>query len=63
MLDLFRKKVSPIGLDVGHNSVRMIQLGADGERISVVAASEMFFNPEANSSSSNRVDYTITAIQ
>ncbi|NIA16939.1 MAG: pilus assembly protein PilM [Planctomycetes bacterium] len=63
MLDFFRKKASPIGLDIGHNSIRMIQLAADGDNINVIAAGEMFFNPEANSSDRNRADYTITAIR
>lgn len=63
MLDFFRKKVSPIGLDIGHNSIRMIQLEADANSISVIAAVEMFFDPEAKSSESKRGDYIIAAIQ
>ena len=30
----------PIGLDIGHNSIRMIQLLIDDEQISVIAADE-----------------------
>lgn len=63
MLDFLKRKVSPIGLDIGHNSIRMIQLEADRNRINVIAAVEMFFTPEANSNDYNRKEYTITAVQ
>src|SRR3990170_5509008 len=47
------RSIRPIGLDIGHNSVKMIQLGASAGRISVLAAEKMHIkanvddNPEA----------------
>ena len=63
MLDFLKRKTGPIGLDIGHNSIRMIQLEANGSRISVIAAVEMFFTPESNSNDHDRKEYTIAAIQ
>ncbi len=37
---LFNRGAGPIGLDLGHNAIRMIQLADNAERISVIAAAE-----------------------
>jgi type IV pilus assembly protein PilM len=35
------RTLQPIGLDIGHNSIKMIQLAVSGEHIAVLAADEM----------------------
>ena len=46
MLEFLKTKTSPIGLDVGCNSVKMLQLGSDGGKIAVIAADEAHLDPE-----------------
>ncbi len=38
MISFFTNKARPIGLDIGHDSIRMIQLAGAGEHIHVIAA-------------------------
>lgn len=40
------RSVQPIGLDIGHNSVKMIQLSVSGGQISVLAADKMRINAD-----------------
>ena len=47
MMRLKRAQVQPIGLDVGHDSVKMLQLEVSGETLSVVAASKRELPAEA----------------
>lgn len=53
----------PIGLDMGHNSIRMIQLVINGERISVFAADEIRIDPDANGDGQARRSFIISAIK
>ena len=38
----------PIGLDIGHNSIKMIQLAINAGHISVVAADKVRIDPRIN---------------
>ncbi len=53
----------PIGLDIGHNSIRMIQLLIDDEQISVIAADETHIDAGINSDEQSRRSFIISAIK
>ena len=53
----------PIGLDVGHNSVRMIQLSIDDEQISVIAVDETHIDAGLNDDEQARRSFVISAIK
>jgi len=53
----------PIGLDLGHNSIRMIQLVINGEQISVHAADEIRIDPDANGDGQARRSFIVSAIK
>jgi Tfp pilus assembly PilM family ATPase len=44
----------PIGLDIGHNSIKMIQLLIDDEQISVIAADETRIDAGINGDEQSR---------
>jgi type IV pilus assembly protein PilM len=44
MLSMLTRRVTPIGLDIGRNSIKMIQLSVNSGRISVIAADKMAVN-------------------
>jgi type IV pilus assembly protein PilM len=44
MLSLMTNRVRPIGLDIGRNSIKMIQLAVDNSHVNVVAAGKMAVN-------------------
>jgi type IV pilus assembly protein PilM len=53
----------PIGLDIGHNSIRMIQLSIDDEQISVIAADETHIDAGVNDDEQARRSLVISAIK
>lgn len=53
----------PIGLDIGHNWVKMIQLSIDNGQISVVAADKISIAPEINGDGERRRDFVVSAIK
>ncbi len=53
----------PIGLDIGHNSIRMIQLLIDDEQISVIAADETHIDAGVNDDEQARRRFVISAIK
>jgi len=53
----------PIGLDIGHNSVRMIQLSIDDEQISVIAADETHIDAGVNDDEQARRGFVVSAIK
>lgn len=63
MIELFDKKISPIGLDIGCNSVKMLQLESSHEKTSVIAADEVSINPEVWEDAQSSRDATIAAIK
>ncbi len=53
----------PIGLDIGHNSIKMIQLLMNGEQISVVAAEKARIDPHISGDGQKRRSFVISAIR
>jgi type IV pilus assembly protein PilM len=53
----------PIGLDIGHNSIKAIQLVVSGGRISVFAAEETRMDPCINGDEQTRSSFVVSAIQ
>ncbi|MGB2864911.1 MAG: pilus assembly protein PilM [Sedimentisphaerales bacterium] len=53
----------PIGLDIGHNSIKMIQLVIDDEQISVVAADETRIDAGINGDEQSRRSFIVSAIK
>ena len=53
----------PIGLDIGHNSIKMIQLLMNGEQISVIAAQKACIDPSINGDGQKRRSFVISAIR
>ena len=60
---LKNRGVRPIGLDIGHSSIKMIQLATDGEQISVFAADETRIDPAINGDEHQRKEFVISAIK
>ena len=53
----------PIGLDIGHNSIKMIQLDIDDEQISVIAADEIRIDAGINNDEQSRRSFIVLAIK
>jgi type IV pilus assembly protein PilM len=53
----------PIGLDIGHNSIKMIQLDIDDEQISVIAADETRIDTDINEDEQSRRSVVVSAIK
>lgn len=53
----------PIGLDIGHNSIKMIQLLMNGRQISVIAAEKARIDPGINGDWQKRRSFVISAIR
>jgi len=53
----------PIGLDIGHNSIKMIQLVINDEQISVIAADETRIDANINGDEQARRSFIISAIK
>jgi len=53
----------PIGLDIGHNSIKMIQLLVNEEQLSVIAADETHIDADINSDQQSRRSFIISAIK
>ncbi|MFB0554893.1 MAG: pilus assembly protein PilM [Phycisphaerae bacterium] len=53
----------PIGLDIGHNSIKMIQLLMDKEQISVIAAEKARIDSGINGDGQKRRSFIISAIR
>ena len=55
--------LQPIGLDIGHNSIKMIQLLINGEQLSVIAAQKARIDPGINGDGQERSRFVISAIK
>jgi type IV pilus assembly protein PilM len=55
--------LQPIGLDIGHNSIKMIQLLINGEQLSVIAAQKARIDPGINGDGQARKSFVISAIR
>ena len=53
----------PIGLDIGHNSIKMIQLAVNEEHVSVSAADKVRVDPCINGDRSERRNFVVSAIK
>jgi len=53
----------PIGLDIGHNSIKMIQLATSGGQISVLAAARAYINPNINDDAEARRNFVVSAVK
>ena len=62
-LNLKNRSLRPIGLDIGHNSVKMIQLVVTGGQISVLAADKVRIDPGINGDGEQRRGVVISAIK
>jgi len=65
MIDLkFKTRgVCPIGLDIGHSSVKMIQLAVSGGYRSVVAAAKTAIDPGLNGDKEARRSFVVSAVK
>lgn len=54
---------SPIGLDIGHDSIKMIQLTASGGRIGVLAADKVKIDSGLNNDTEQRRDFVVSAVE
>jgi len=52
----------PIGLDIGHNSIKMIQLSASSDKISVASANEIRIDPNIKNEAEKR-NFIISSIK
>lgn len=55
--------LQPIGLDIGHDSVKMIQLLSGNNRISVIAADKVRIDPGINGDEHQRRSFVVSAIR
>jgi type IV pilus assembly protein PilM len=62
-LRLRNRNLHPIGLDIGHNSVKMIQLSMNGGQISVIAADKACIDAGINGDNQARRGFVISAIK
>ncbi len=53
----------PIGLDIGHNSVKMIQLVGNGGQMRVLAANKVRVDPGIDGDGEERRSFVISAIK
>jgi type IV pilus assembly protein PilM len=63
MLRLTRSTVYPIGLDIGHDSVKVIQLGRAGNSLSVVASAQTTVSVPEDSTPQDRLEAGIEAVR
>lgn len=61
--DFINKSRKPIGLDMGHHSVRMVQFIADKGVLQIVAADRVYIDPEINGDQEKRNKAIIAAIR
>ncbi|MCK5225601.1 MAG: pilus assembly protein PilM [Planctomycetes bacterium] len=54
---------SPIGLDIGHDSIKMIQLTASGGRIGVLAADKVKIDSGLNNDTEQRRDFVVSTVE
>lgn len=63
MLNLLANRIRPIGLDIGHNAIKMLQCAVSGAQVSVIAADKVRFTPEINGNVEERRRFTVSAIR
>ncbi len=53
----------PIGLDIGHNSIKMIQLVMNGEHVGVLAADKVRVDPSVDGDEQEKRTFAVSAIK
>ena len=53
----------PIGLDIGHSSIKMIQLAVNGEQVSILAADKVRIDAGVNGDGRDRRSFIVSAIK
>jgi type IV pilus assembly protein PilM len=61
--NLKRRRLQPIGLDIGHSSIKMIQLAIDKEHVSIIAADKVRIDGSINGDEKARRSFVIAAIK
>jgi type IV pilus assembly protein PilM len=63
MLNFLKTKTSPIGLDIGSNSIKMLQIQQASDRMIVIAADERVLEPEISEDAKGRSEAVTEAIK
>src|SRR5580700_3327659 len=63
MIRLTRAQVQPIGLDIGHHSVKMLQVERRGNALAVTAAAKQAFGPEVRAEPTLRMPAAVEIIR
>lgn len=63
MLSFLRRKVCPIGIDFGSDSIKLVQLAAENNTVRLVAAAKMTLPEEARSNATQRAQWFVKAIK
>jgi len=63
MFDFLHNKARPIGLDIGPNDIRMIQLADNDENIYVVAAEKVRLDPDLGDDDKKRREFIVSAVK
>jgi Tfp pilus assembly PilM family ATPase len=53
----------PIGLDIGHSSIKMIQLAVNGGQTTVLAADKVRIDPRVNGDTQQRRSFVVAAVK
>ena len=53
----------PIGLDIGHNSIKMVQLAIDDGHIKILSADKAYIDPSINGDAGQRKGFVVSAIE
>jgi type IV pilus assembly protein PilM len=53
----------PIGLDIGHNSIKMLQLTINGDHVSILAADKVRVDPSVNGDEQKKRAFAVSAIK
>jgi type IV pilus assembly protein PilM len=60
---LGRNTIHPIGLDIGHSSIKMIQLCQDDKAVRVIAASDIVIDPALGDDPAARREFVISSLR
>ena len=63
MFGFHRDNTRPIGLDIGFNAIRMIQVAQKEESLYVRAVDQMRFDPDLGNDTALRREFTVSAIR
>jgi type IV pilus assembly protein PilM len=57
------RSLRPIGLDIGHNSIKMIQLATNDGQIGVIAADKVRIDPGVNDDDRGKRNFVVSAVK